>query len=204
MRQKINTESSKMNIFILHWKQRKAARWHVDKHIVKMLLETCQLLYTAHWVLAYPELGMCKSAVALSRVQKELEIPEYMWSAPVCESTGEPTYRPCHIHHPCAKWTRHCSGNYMWLTQLGLELAREFRFRFKKKHSCEKHVQWLHDNLPLEIEMHPREGFPIAMADEYKISKDPIVCYRNYYRTSKKERGLIKYTGRNTPHWLRC
>lgn len=192
-----------MNIFVLHWKQRKAARWHVDKHVVKMLLETCQLLYTAHWVLFYPILRECKSAVALSKKQKELEIPEYMWQAPNCEATGEPTYRPCHVWHPCAKWARVCSGNYLWLATLGLELAREFRFRFKKEHSCEKHIIWLNNNLPLSIRMFPRRGFPCAMGDEYKISKDPIKNYRNFYKTSKKERGLVKYTGRQVPHWLR-
>ena len=86
-----------MNIFVLHWKQRKAARWHVDKHVVKMLLETCQLLYTAHWVLFYPQLRDCKSAVALSKTQKQLEVPEYMWGAPLCEASQEPGYRPCHV-----------------------------------------------------------------------------------------------------------
>lgn len=191
-----------MNIFVLHFKQRKAARWHVDKHVVKMLLETCQLLYTAHWVLMYPQLMDCKSAIALSKAQKQLEVPEYMWSAPICETSGEPGYRPCHVWHPCAKWTRESSGNYLWLAELGLELAREFRFRFKKEHSCEKHIQWLFDNLPLTIPMAKRVDFAIAMADEYKVSNDPIVSYRNYYRTSKQERGLIKYTGRRVPHWL--
>jgi hypothetical protein len=192
-----------MNIFVLHWKQRKAARWHVDKHVVKMLLETCQLLYTAHWVLFYPQLRDCKSAIALSKTQKQLEVPEYLWSAPLCETSQEPGYRPCHVWHPCQKWTRVCSGNYLWLAKLGIELAREFRFRFKKEHSCEKHINWLYDNLPLTIRMFPRRGFPIAMAEEFRISKDPIICYRNYYRTSKAERGLIKYTGREVPHWLR-
>lgn len=192
-----------MNIFILHWKQRKAARWHVDKHVIKMLLETCQLLYTAHWVLFYPQLRDCKSPIALSKTQKQLEVPEYMWSAPQCETSQEPGYRPCHVSHPCAKWTRVCSGNYLWLAKLGLELAREFRFRFKKEHSCEKHINWLFENLPLNIRMFPRRKFAIAMADEFKNSKDPIVCYRNYYKISKAERGLIKYTGREVPHWLR-
>ena len=191
-----------MNIFVLHLNQRKAARWHVDKHVVKMLLETCQLLYTAHWLLAYPELLECNSAVALSKAQKQLEVPEYMWSAPICEATGEPGYRPCHSHHPCAVWTRGSSGNYLWLAQLGLELAKEFRFRFKKEHSCEKHIQWLFDNLPLDIQMNKRHDFAIAMDDQYRISKDPIRSYRNYYKTSKKERGLVKYTGRHVPHWL--
>jgi hypothetical protein len=40
------------------------------------------------------------------------------------------------------------------------------------------------------------------MAEEYRISKNPIICYRHYYRTSKAERGLIRYTGRHVPHWL--
>jgi len=192
-----------MNIFVLHWKQRKAARWHVDKHVIKMLLETCQLLYTAHWVLYYPELREYKSAVALSKAQKQLEVPEYMWSAPLCQSTGEVGYRPCHIWHPCSSWARVCSGNYLWLSKLGLELAREFRFRFKKEHSCEKHINWLHENIPLNIRMFPRRGFAVAMDAKYKISDNPIVCYRHFYNTSKKERGLIKYTGRQVPHWLR-
>ena len=188
-----------MNIFILHWKQRKAARWHVDKHIVKMLLETCQLLYTAHWVLFYPLLREYKSAIALSKAQKQLEVPEYMWSAPLSKS-GEIGYRPCHVSHPCQKWTRVCSGNYLWLAELGIELAKEYQFRFKKIHSCEKHIKWLIDNLPLDIKMFPRRGFPVAMDQKYKISNDPIVCYRHYYREGKKD--LIKYTRRVLPHWL--
>ena len=191
-----------MNIFALHWKTRKAARWHVDKHIIKMLLEYCQLLYTAHWALFYTHLMECKSPIALSRAQKQVEVPEYMWSAPDCNSTQETGYRPCHIHHPCSIWTRACSGNYMWLAELGMELAREYRFRFKKEHSCEKHIQWLYDNLPLSIRMGEREGFAQAMDDQYKISSNPIINYRNYYRTAKKEKGLIKYTGRHVPHWV--
>lgn len=30
---------------------RKAAEYHCDKHVVKMILETAQLLYCAHWIL---------------------------------------------------------------------------------------------------------------------------------------------------------
>ena len=191
-----------MNIFVLHPNPRKAARWHVDKHVIKMLLETCQLLYTAHWALFYEELCKCKSAVALSKAQKQLEVPEYMWQAPECHTTMEPSYRPCHINHPCSVWARKFSGNYLWLAELGMELAREYRFRFKKIHSCEEHINWLFDNLPLTIPMKIRHDFPIAMAEEYRISKDPIRAYRHFYRTSKKERGLIHYTARHVPHWL--
>lgn len=41
--------ASKMNIFFLSFDARKAAEHHCDKHVVKMILETAQLLYSAHW-----------------------------------------------------------------------------------------------------------------------------------------------------------
>ena len=70
-----------------------------------------------------------------------------------------------------AKWTRESSGNYLWLAQLGLELAKEFRYRFKKVHSCEAHIQWLEDNLPLTITMSPRISFPIAMDENIAFQR---------------------------------
>ena len=39
-----------MNIFFLHWDPRICAVMHVDKHVIKMILETCQLLCTTHHV----------------------------------------------------------------------------------------------------------------------------------------------------------
>jgi hypothetical protein len=39
-----------MNIFYLHYNPRLCAMWHVDRHVVKMILETCQLLCTAIWL----------------------------------------------------------------------------------------------------------------------------------------------------------
>ena len=33
-----------MNIFVLDWDVRKCAQYHNDKHVVKMILETAQLL----------------------------------------------------------------------------------------------------------------------------------------------------------------
>jgi hypothetical protein len=39
-----------MNIFILDLNVKKAAEYHNDKHVVKMILETAQLLCTAHWI----------------------------------------------------------------------------------------------------------------------------------------------------------
>lgn len=38
-----------MNIFALSKDPKKAAQYHCDKHVVKMILETAQLLCTVHW-----------------------------------------------------------------------------------------------------------------------------------------------------------
>lgn len=191
-----------MNIFALHPNQRKCARWYVDKHVVKMLLETVQLLYTAHWALAYPILVKCKSPIELARTHKQYNTPPTMHDAPVALSTGC-HYRPSHINHPCAKWARRTLGNYNWLAILGVEIAREFKYRFGHTHACEAHVMWLLANPPHGIRRFPRMMFSIAMDEQYKISDDPIRSYRNYYRTSKADMGLIHYTKRHIPHWIR-
>jgi hypothetical protein len=39
-----------MNIFILDTNPRKCAEYHNDKHVVKMILETAQLLCGVHWI----------------------------------------------------------------------------------------------------------------------------------------------------------
>lgn len=187
-----------MNIFLLSLVPREAAQWHVDKHVVKMILETCQLLYSAHWALGRPEiLGPQSLSVAgLSKLQKTLHLPESMRSAP------DGGYRPVHIHHPCTVWTRRTIGNYMWLCELGKELLTEFEWRYGHKHKCEKHLMWLEKNPPSNIRQLGLSPFAIAMDPQYRISKDPVECYRHFYRTSKAERGLIEYTRRNTPEWL--
>lgn len=39
-----------MNIFLLDWDPKKCAQYHNDKHVVKMILETAQLLCGVHWM----------------------------------------------------------------------------------------------------------------------------------------------------------
>ena len=40
-----------MNIFVLHKNPKKAAQYHHDKHVVKMILESAQMLCSVHWVM---------------------------------------------------------------------------------------------------------------------------------------------------------
>jgi len=44
-----------MNIFYLHQNPEQAARYQYNKHVVKMILESAQMLCTAHHVYGFPE-----------------------------------------------------------------------------------------------------------------------------------------------------
>ena len=194
-----------MNIFVLSKSPRRAARYHLDKHVVKMILEACQLLYTAHWSFAYPELLSHKSAVALSKAQKALIVPHCLSTAPHSKTRPEePGFRPVHIHHPCARWVRESSGNYLWTAALACALADEYEFRWPGRgaHQCKAHAEWLLEHLPYGLPDLPLQTFVQAMEDRFK-NDDPIVGYRTYYKISKgEERGLLTYTKREPPKFL--
>jgi hypothetical protein len=190
-----------MNIFALHPDPWKAARWHADKHVVKMILESVQMLYTAHWVATFPFLLRAKSPQAVSRLQKRLETPSSMATAPYQhKDPSQRGYRPVHIHHPCTVWVRSSLSNYRWLCHLALALAKEHDYRWptNPSHSCEAHAKWLLANPP-RLPSLPQTPFAKAMPADYK-KHDPIVSYRAFYRT--KTSVIASYTGRHTPHWL--
>ena len=168
-----------MNIFFLHPKPRRCARWHCDKHVVKMLLETCQLLYTCHW--------MINGGIAV------------VASAPFVKE-GQRGYKKSHWNHPCGKWLRESQFSYIWLAALGLELLREYNFRYPGKiHACAVHIEWLAANVPEGLVNRGWIEPACAMPDKYK-SGDPVASYRRYYIGDKI--GFAKYTNRHRPHWL--
>uniref|UniRef100_A0A6C0KXT6 Uncharacterized protein n=1 Tax=viral metagenome TaxID=1070528 RepID=A0A6C0KXT6_9ZZZZ len=171
-----------MNIFFLHTNPRRCARWHCDKHVVKMLLETCQLLYTCHHMLGSDLASM---------------------GAPVVASSGSRGYRKSHMNHPCSKWLRTSLTSYRWLAELGVELLREYKFRYEdREHACGPHIQWLYSNYPpLLLDNGWIEPF-LAMPDQYKCG-DSVASYRRYYSGAKRDKGILIYTRRGVPHWLR-
>lgn len=193
-----------MNIFALHPNPKKAARWHADKHVVKMLLESVQMLYTAHWIMTFPFILSKKGPFAVSVLQKGLPTPPSIRTAPKqLKNPSQRGYRPVHIHHPCTVWVRESRQNYLWLCELALALAKEHKKRWPKSepHSCEAHAQWLRANIP-DLPDLPLTRFAEAMPLEYKRG-DPIKSYRAFYKGSKTDRGITnRYTNRHKPHWL--
>jgi hypothetical protein len=175
-----------MNIFFLSRRTRQCARWHCDKHVVKMILESTQLLYTAHH-----ENGG-------TAIIKE--------SAPICLSTGNRGYKSHMKNHPCGIWTRESLAHYSWLLWLAKDLVAEHAHRFSPKnpHASLVHLEWLEANPPpglLTKTVWIRDP-PTAMPVEYKKEGDSIASYHAYYNGSKRDRGLLKYTRRHMPHIL--
>jgi len=153
-----------MNIFLLDENPQINAQYHCDKHVVKMILETAQLLCSVN--------HLC--------------------------GDNEPPYKLAHKNHPCSIWCRASLTNYLYLCELGLELSKEYTYRYNKHHKSTDVIQWCLNNLP-NI---PDIGFTppaLAMPDQYKVD-DFVQSYRNYYIGEKK--GFATWKNREVPYWF--
>lgn len=153
-----------MNIFYLDHDIEKCARYHTDKHVVKMIVESTQILCTAYFFTG--------------------------------ESNLSP-YKLTHKNHPCCIWARTSLSNWLWLKDLALALCAEYTYRYGRIHKCEAVLRSLrapalHDYGFTDV--------PCCMEEQYIISKDAILNYRNYYKFGKRH--LWSWKRRNQPKWL--
>jgi hypothetical protein len=111
---------------------------------------------------------------------------------------GEAPYKLSHKNHPCSIWTRKSLSNYLYLCELGLELSKEYTYRYGKRHKSQDVIEWCLINKP-NI---PDIGFTepaMAMPDEYKV-KSVVESYRNYYMGAKS--GFAVWKNREKPFWF--
>jgi len=176
-----------MNIFILDNDITKCAEYHCDKHLIKMILESAQLLCTAHWISKY-----------VGHIPRKLTSEE--WNEVKKHKTIEPrpfAYLPTMHNHPCSIWVRESLDNYEWLWQLADALNEEYGYRYGGK--SHKSMHDVIAKLPdLDI---PRVGlteFALAMPDSCKTD-NPIEAYRDFYHKDKAT--FASWTKRGQPHW---
>lgn len=163
-----------MNIFFLDKNPELAAKYQCDKHVVKMILESAQLLSTAHRVLDGNKLVLS-------------------------DDREQVLYKATHINHPSAVWCRATHGNYIWLADHFEYLLNEYTFRYNKRHKTEDYHKEL-IKAPDRIEPDKFTTPPCCMPDEFKISNDPVINYREYYKIGKSH--LHKWTKREKPQWI--
>jgi hypothetical protein len=149
-----------MNIFVLDHNPMIAAQYHCDKHVVKMVLETAQMLSTV---------------------------------------AGGP-YKPAFHNHPCTRWARESTGNFMWLWSLGMWLGEEYWWRYNKHHKSAAVIADIRLRPGVCEKDGPLTPFALAMPEHYKGSC-PVRSYRDYYRGEKFD--FATYTNRATPEWMR-
>ena len=178
-----------MNIFYLDKDPVLAAAYHCDKHVVKMILESAQLLSTAHRVLDGEE-GVKLSSNG--RRLKEWVLPDWR------EDT---LYKTSHYNHPCAIWVRQSRDNYYWLEKLLNALYNEYTARYNRTHLTELKLKDALALCPDNIKKLPFTDPPQAM-DLYpqcKVPGDTVQAYRNYYKQIKSEIAEWSYTPK--PYW---
>lgn len=184
-----------MNIFVLDQNPGKAAEYHCNKHVVKMILEAGQMLCTTHWMSWLEHYGKTRADFKLMRDVKQFlkdNVP----------AQKQPPWGITHVNHPCTIWTRQSLQNYNWHLELMGQLLFQYTKRYEKTHKSVSVYKWLFNNLPLNFPQNTQTPFPICMKDEYKISEDVVECYKNYYIKDKVR--FAKWEPRaTTPKWYK-
>jgi hypothetical protein len=175
-----------MNIFVLDSDPMTAANMMCDKHIVKMILESCQLLSTAHHVCDGQKLTITGKKVYVSYDCKK---PNLLKAAM--------------INHPCNVWARATRENYLWLWKHAYALCKEYTYRYGKVHKLEALLLNELYDVPKFIPKGKLTPFAQAMPDDYR-NEDPVVAYRQYYIGAKNT--IAKWKMNNAPRWYteRC
>lgn len=155
-----------MNIFVLSTNPDKAAKYHCDKHVVKMTLESTQML----------------AAAAIANEAPEARLPK--------NKAGKP-YRATHTRHPCTLWAGRSRDNYLWLHQLLVGLCSEYRERYGKIHSCESTLAASY-RCAKYIPSGSLEPFAIAISQDSGCRQiagfdklSAVAKYRTYYLVDK-------------------
>ena len=139
-----------MNIFYLDRDPREISEMQCDKHCVKMILESAQMLSTAHRI---------------------LDGDEY--------ADKHKLYKATHKNHPSTVWTRASSGNYNWHFDLFKAMLGEYTFRYGKLHKCMDLFYPL-ENWPTNIPREEFTPPPQCMPEEYKCEDSVEAYHKYY------------------------
>jgi len=152
-----------MNIFVTSESPIESARVLPDKHVVKMPLETCQML----------------SIVCSEK-----------WGhgfGTIPRADGQPykTTAGAFRNHPCTVWANSFVMNWQWLLRHGLALCDEYKERYGKSHTCYNSLLAAKKILPTG-DPTGRSGthtpFVRAMYEEFKYDDtiDTFTAYKRY------------------------
>ena len=166
-----------MNIFVTDPDPYVSAQCLPDKHIVKMPLETCQMLA----IVASEKWG------------------HGFGTLPKLDGTPYQTEKGAFRNHPCTVWAQ---DNYTWLILHGLALCYEYTHRYGKKHSCQSTIAHCTQIFPPQD--HDPKSFAFAGPDEFKYdtSIDTFTAYKRYISSKPWVASNYLRDPSRKPHWL--
>jgi hypothetical protein len=176
-----------MNIFALSRCPVESAQQMLDKHVVKMPTETCQMLHTNQLYFIY------KGIYGVEPSLKDLKVFH-------TESNSH-LMKPAMLNHPSTIWARQSAKNFSWLFEHGIALCDEYTHRYGKKHGAKERILMTHFQNETKPNW-PHSGLTpvtIAMLDKYRLDekqysqRNPnwtgwdfvIDSYRHYYLEGK-------------------
>ena len=183
-----------MNVFILDENPVEAAIQQCDKHVVKMILESAQMLSTAHRMLDGVQ-------VKLPSKSGKTMVNHYIL---VDHQYEDLFYKAVHFNHPCTVWTRESLENYDWHYRHFIALCDEYRYRYGKTHLSDKLLRNALKTAPKGIESKGLTQFPLAMKSnpECMFPDNPVKSYQLFYQTKQKRFSMV-WTKRKIPKWFK-
>tara|TARA_R110002167_G_scaffold243200_1_gene448767 strand:+ start:91 stop:639 length:549 start_codon:yes stop_codon:yes gene_type:complete len=169
-----------MNIFAIDNSPIKSGRQLFDKHNVKQILESFQMLGSA--------------------VIRHGATPEEM----PLTSKGTPL-KGGYRSHPSTLWAGENYSNFIWLCAHAIEMSREYTRRYSKVHACQKGIYHLLNMGQRFLPSGKQTPFSIAISEDMECRKikgfgdlHPVTQYRLYYKIDKAHLANWKA---NKPHW---
>ena len=186
-----------MNIFVLDSSPLLAAQQQCDKHVVKMIVESAQMLSTAHRLLdgKVRVVERFNADTGKTRKAKIWLLDDKRLDADL--------YAAVHTGHPCTIWTMESLANYLWHYQHFVALCDEYTHRYGKKHATDTKLRLVLDQAPDRIPDIGPTQFKLAMKSnpECMNPADPVASYRAFYRT-KQSRFKMVWSKRTAPDWF--
>jgi len=184
-----------MNIFATSPCPIESAQALCDKHVVKMIVESAQILSTAlvtAW--GFPSGGSIR---------------------------GVDLYRPTHAAHPCVVWAHPCVvwvgkswANMYWIARHGVALCTEYSARYSTDKVFKRHksldlllaiLGFIESDVGVSADS-VLTPMALAMPDHFKRD-DPHMAYKLYlrakYQTWADEGHPPRWTKREPPIWAR-
>lgn len=180
-----------MNIFWLHLDPATCAQMLCDKHVVKMILELCQMLWCAH----------------------HQTNSEPMWVHHVPSHLK--VFKATHVNHPMCIWVRKSVDNYLWAAHHAIEIGLEYTRRYNKVHKCQDSAMWLFQNPPacdstsqystntvLSQREYPFQCTPPPLTiDKDCIRPSLVDSYRLFYIEKKSH--FATWKNKSPPRWFK-